>query len=930
MNDCPFCMEGRLECIWEDSQARALLDAFPVSEGHTLIVPRRHVARFHDLDETERASLMRGVEAIWPRVRGEARDFNLGLNDGPSAGQTVSHVHLHVIPRRPGDTPDPVGGVRGVIPERRDWRRFRSYPPSPRRTLIAGPPEGPLQDALLAALDTAQSVDMAIAFVTEGGLDLVRPRFEDVLSRPGGRVRLVTGDYLGFNEPSALRRLLEFGDSMQVFIHRSAGEFGFHGKAYIVQDRDGRSQVFLGSSNLTRSALRSPFEWNLCIDDHIDPAAVRRAREEFSRLVEHSRTNVLDQAWIAEYERVRKDSSPEQSRGVDVPAPPADIVEAVPSIIPTEVQKCALEGLAAEREAGGRSGLVVMATGLGKTYLAALHRARQADRTCLFVAHRTEILSQAMAAFRRVDPAMRAMRLGEGVVDDSVDVVFASIQSLSRPDTLRRFAPSRFDLVVVDEFHHALAPTYRRVIDHFTPRFLLGLTATPERGDRGEILALCGDRMVYRCDLFEGIERALLSPFDYFGIADEVDYEQIPWRNGRFDEESLDNQIATDRRAARALEEWLRRIGLGRRTLGFCASIRHAEHMRRFLEVACPDIRCAAVHGGDRSDARQASLDALRHGELDLLLSVDMFNEGVDLPEVDGVLMLRPTTSPVIFLQQLGRGLRRREGKRLTVVDFVGNHRSFLTGLLSLLGSDSGEIVPRLAAAAQGDGAFELPAGCRALYDLKAIDFLRRAASARRVRVRLQDWYEDHCDRTGARPTFREAIEAGYFGAGGGAAGMDSWIEVLARNDAVPGLLAQGGDVVREVLEVIQTTTMTRSFKMLVLELFAEELLPAALPMARIEEHFRRKANNDSRVRSEISVDLENAPALRDYIRRNPIAAWTSPNERIPNPLFKFDGDALSLARDIPDSGREAVADLMLEFVEARLWSYFNRRGRSA
>jgi superfamily II DNA or RNA helicase/diadenosine tetraphosphate (Ap4A) HIT family hydrolase/HKD family nuclease len=929
--DCPFCNPIRMRCIWENSLARALLDGYPVTDGHVLIVPKRHVARFHDLELAEREALWAGVDAAWPLVRGQATDFNLGVNDGPLAGQTVAHLHMHLIPRRSGDTPDPTGGVRGVIPERRDWRRFRNYPPAERRTLLASPPDGPLASELLSALDSAVEVDVAVAFVTSGGLELVASRFAEILSRPGARIRFLTGDYLGFNEPHALRRLLEFGEGLQAFVLQSDQEGGFHGKAFLLKDGQGTRKVLLGSSNLTRGALLSPLEWNLSVDDHLESKAVHRAFAEFERLLVHPRTVRLDARWIDQYAMRRRpvvqgrpDARTERDFGSGTAEPET-------AIVATPVQAMALDRLDFARASGERSGLVVMATGLGKTFLAAMHRKRQGDRACLFVAHRREILTQAMSAFRRTDPDARLARLEGGEVDPAAEVVFASVQSLSRLTTLERLDPARFHLLVVDEFHHALAPTYRRVIDHFNPRFLLGLTATPERGDRGDILALCGDNLIYECNLFEGIERSLLSPFDYFGIADVVDYSQIPWRNGKFDERALENVVATESRARRSLEEWSRHIGPGRRSLGFCASIRHADFTREHFLRTRPELRIAVVHGGERSDPREASLDALRHGRLDLLLSVDMFNEGVDVPEVDGVLLLRPTESPTIFLQQLGRGLRRRPGKRLTVVDFVGNHRSFLVGLMALTGAEPGRELSRILSAAE-DGSLTLPAGCRVQYDLAAMDLLRQWAVARNVRERIQDWYDDYCERMGNRPSFREAMRSGFYRPGGGesAVGVGSWLDVLERNGAVPELVSLGGDPVRELLEVIQKTKMTKSFKMLVLEAFAEQLLPSSLSMDRIMEHFRRRAGADPRVRVDLEVDVDDSAALRGYIRRNPIAALTGSERRVQSPIFSWGSQSLSLVRPVPESSREVVSGLMLEIVEARLWSYFNRPGKTA
>jgi superfamily II DNA or RNA helicase len=264
-------------------------------------------------------------------------------------------------------------------------------------------------------------------------------------------------------------------------------------------------------------------------------------------------------------------------------------------------------------------------------------------------------------------------------------VLFASIQMLA--GNLDRFSRDRFDYVVIDEFHHAAARSYRRVIDHFQPDFLIGLTATPNRMDGGDLLALCSDNLVYECPLTEGVARGDLSPFRYFGIADDVDYSPIPWRNGRFDPVALTEAVETQQRAQHALDEW--RAKGGGPTLAFCVTVSHADFMAEFFRRN--GVAAVAVHSGPTSAPRTGSIEQLRSGELQVICTVDVFNEGLDVPEVETVLMLRPTESPVVFLQQLGRGLRRSRGKNaLSVIDFIGNHRSFLLKPRTLLALGTG------------------------------------------------------------------------------------------------------------------------------------------------------------------------------------------------------------------------------------------------
>ena len=343
---------------------------------------------------------------------------------------------------------------------------------------------------------------------------------------------------------------------------------------------------------------------------------------------------------------------------------------------PHSIQQEALAALRETRKAGRNAGLVVLATGLGKTWLSAFDS--QGFRRVLFVAHRDEILGQALETYRAIRPHDSLGRYTGDEKSLESAVLFASIQTLSRQPHLERFGKDEFDYIVVDEFHHAHAGSYRRLIDYFKPRFLLGLTATPERTDGADLLALCEDNLVYRCDLAEGIRRGLLCPFRYFGVPDTVDYRNIPWRNKRFDENELTKAVATQARAANALEQYRKRAG--RRTIAFCVSQIHADFMARyFVEHG---VSAKAVHAGPTSAPRAESLEALQDGTLSVLCAVDIFNEGVDVPALDTVMMLRPTESRIVWLQQFGRGLRLNDSdqtKKLNVIDYIGNHRSFLT-----------------------------------------------------------------------------------------------------------------------------------------------------------------------------------------------------------------------------------------------------------
>ena len=379
----------------------------------------------------------------------------------------------------------------------------------------------------------------------------------------------------------------------------------------------------------------------------------------------------LDYAWINAYEK-RRVVPP-------LPIAPGSNDPELPVPEPNEVQVEALKALVDTRAAGYQRGLVVMATGLGKTYLAAFDSAQIYAKRVLFVAHREEILLQAEAAFQRIHPQAKVGHYTGLKKETEVDLLFALVQTLGKSHHLDKFLPNHFDYLVVDGFTMLRRLPIGVCSAIFHPRFLLGLTATPERTDQSDILSLCDDNLVFTNNLFQGIEQELLCPFSYYGIYDEsVDYKEIPWRNGRFDPESLSNKLATLARAKHALRQW--RDKAQERTLAFCVSIKHAEFMaERFQREG---IRAVAVYGGSDTD-RSEALEQLAQGKQQVIFSVDLFNEGVDLPAIDTVMMLRPTESKVLFLQQLGRGLRRHpEKKHLVVLDFIGaTTKAFSTNL---------------------------------------------------------------------------------------------------------------------------------------------------------------------------------------------------------------------------------------------------------
>ena len=492
-----------------------------------------------------------------------------------------------------------------------------------------------------------------------------------------------------------------------------------HAKAWLF-NRGHLSTAYIGSSNLSKSALIDGLEWNVRISRSEQPHLV----DTFAATFDGYWNDPSFEEYDPERDFQRFDQSIREARG----AAPVGASEVSPlHVRPYPFQQEVLEQLQAERELHDRwTSLVVMATGTGKTVVSALDyerlRRSGAVDTLLFVAHRKEILDQSLRTFRNV---MRDGAFGEQYVGGSIPNewrhVFASIQSLTQLN-LGRLAPDHFSMVIVDEFHHAEAATYRRLLSHVLPRALVGITATPERTDGEDIRGWFGGRIAVELRLWEALERGLLSPFQYFGIADDVDVSTVSWARGRYDQTELARRYVANRdRAAKVIAATRDKVAdvRGMRALGFCVSIDHARFMAaQFAESGIPAV---AVSAGTAADERRTALEGLRDGRINAVFAVDLFNEGLDVPAVDTVLFLRPTESATVFLQQLGRGLRLSDDKAcLTALDFIGHQHAkfrFDRRYRALTGASRRGIERQVA------GGFPvLPAGCHIELDPVARD----------------------------------------------------------------------------------------------------------------------------------------------------------------------------------------------------------------
>jgi len=926
-SDCPFCNPDPARVFLQAELIVGLWDGFPVAAGHALLVTRRHVASWFDATASEQQALTDAIQTVRHEIlRRHAPDgFNIGVNVGEAAGQTVPHLHVHVIPRYRGDIPDPRGGIRHVIPGRGNYLAQLGGHAEAARYLVTGG-DDPLLPQIISQLARADRADIVVSFVLESGVDRVFEHFRDLLDR-GGQLRILTGDYLGITEPNALMRLLDLEGDVERRVFETKTPQGasmthplavrsFHPKAYIF-GHDGGGTAFVGSSNLSASALTSAVEWNYRILSSRDGAGYADTVAAFRELFRHPCTKDLTAEWVATYRAKR----PLQGAIIEA----ADVAPEAPKppVTPTTVQRAALAALEQTRGAGNKAGLVVLATGLGKTWLSAFDTNRPEYRRVLFVAHREEILNQALDTFRRIRPEARLGHYTGDAKDPNADVVFASIQTLSRKEHLERFRPDAFDYIIVDEFHHAAAASYRKLITYFQPGFLLGLTATPERTDGGDLLALCQQNLVYRCDLIEGVRDGLLAPFHYYGVPDDVDYANIPWRSTRFDEEALTTAVATQRRAENALAQ-LRTKG-GKRALGFCVSQRHADFMTAFFRER--GVRAVAVHSGPTSAARAASLEQLEAGELDIVFAVDMFNEGVDLPALDTVMMLRPTESKILWLQQFGRGLRKAAGKeRLVVIDYIGNHRVFLLKPQTLFGLRSGDreifnLLERLRSGTQ-----ELPPGCEVTYELEAVEILKGLLRrSTRQDDALERYYRDFKTLHGVRPTATEVYEDGY-NPRAVRERAGSWIRFVASMGDLDATQKRVLDGHGGFVDALDTTEMVKSYKMLVLlAMLNADRFPGSIDINDLADHVAQLASRTTRASADVGSALNDRKALIRLLEQNPLAAWVGGKGTAGVSYFNYRDETFQTTFTVEPDWAPALQEMVRELAEWRLTEYLDR-----
>lgn len=582
---------------------------------------------------------------------------------------------------------------------------------------------------LADSIKKADSVDIIVSFLMESGVKMLLGELDDALKR-GAKIRILTGNYLGITQPSALYLIKnKLGEQVDLRFYNEKNR-SFHPKSYMFHYKD-YSELYIGSSNISRSALTSGIEWNYRFSNKTDPINYEKFYNTFVDLFENH-SIVIDDEELKKYSKnwhrpaVSKDldrydlqDDKETSNQIPLFEPRGAQIEAL----------CALENTRAE---GARRALVQAATGVGKTYLAAFD-SKNYERV-LFVAHREEILKQAAESFKNVRDSDDYGFFNRDSKCTEKSVIFASVATLGRVEYLNEnyFEPDYFTYVVIDEFHHAVNEQYQRIVDYFKPKFLLGLTATPERMDGKNIYEICDYNVPYEISLKEAINKGMLVPFHYYGIFDETDYSKLHIVRGRYDEKELNETYIGNVSRYELIYKYYCKYG-SRQALGFCCSREHAREMaKEFSKRGIPSVAVFSDASGECTEDRNVAIRQLKQGKIRVIFSVDMFNEGVDIISVDMVMFLRPTESPIVFLQQLGRGLRKCRGKEfLTVLDFIGNYEK--AGRVRFLLSDRSN---QHAGVYNPSDTSAFPDDCLVDFDMKLIDLF---AEMDRKHLKLKD-----------------------------------------------------------------------------------------------------------------------------------------------------------------------------------------------
>ncbi|MCT4592982.1 MAG: DUF3427 domain-containing protein [Anaeromicrobium sp.] len=583
---------------------------------------------------------------------------------------------------------------------------------------------------------TCDSIDMLVSFIKWSGLRLILDDLKEFVKKSDNKIRIITTSYMGATDYKAVEELSKI-PNVKVKVSYDTKRTRLHAKAYLFKRETGFTTAYIGSSNLSNPAMTNGLEWNIKVSEKDSLHIVKKFNATF-------------ESYWNDNEFVLFNGEDEKDKNILKEALNNSFTKENDfnfnlDIHPYYYQKEILERLEAERTLFGRhKNLLVAATGVGKTVISAFDykrfmKSNPKNNRLLFVAHREEILKQSRDTFRAIlkDSNFGSLHVGSYKLD-SLEYLFMSIQSFNSTKLYEKITPDYYDFIIVDEFHHAAANSYEKLLKYFKPKELLGLTATPDRMDGKSIYEYFDDKIAAEMRLTEAIDKKLLCPFQYFGVTDEVDLSKVKWKRGGYDKSELSNLYTENHirviQIINSLNKYVNSIEEVK-GLGFCVSVEHAKFMAHVFNKK--GIKSICLHGQSNKEERESAKDKITKGEIKFIFVADLYNEGIDIPPINTVLLLRPTESLTIFLQQLGRGLRNYEGKEcLTVLDFVGqSHKNynFEEKFRALIGKTKYSIKYSIE-----NEFIHLPKGCYIKLEKQAKEYiLRNISQARNTKNNL-------------------------------------------------------------------------------------------------------------------------------------------------------------------------------------------------
>lgn len=779
----------------------------------------------------------------------------------------------------------------------------------------------------------ANKIDIIVSFLMESGVRMILNDLKTALNR-GAQIRILTGNYLGITQPSALYLIKkELGNRVDLRFYNDK-ERSFHPKSYIFH-YENVGEIYIGSSNISRSALTSGIEWNYRFNSLDDKKNFGLFYDTFVDLFENHSIVIDDEELIRYSKNWHKPAvSKDLAKYDNLEDAPYTKVETL--FQPRGAQIEALYALEDSRSEGATKGLVQAATGVGKTYLAAFDSAKYEH--VLFVAHREEILKQAAISFKNVRQSDDYGFFNGKQKDTGKAVIFASVATLGRKEYLSNefFAPDYFDYLIIDEFHHAVNDQYQRIVNYFKPQFLLGLTATPERMDGKNIYEICDYNVPYEISLKEAINKGILVPFHYYGVYDETDYSSLHLVKGRYDEKELNETYIGNVKRYDLIYKYYMKYR-SKRAIGFCCSRQHAEEMaREFCKRGIESVAVYSNADGEFSEDRDKAIEKLKNQEIKVIFSVDMFNEGVDIANLDMVMFLRPTESPIVFLQQLGRGLRTSKGKEyLNVLDFIGNYEK--AGHAPLLLSGTNNFREKTT---HDYADIEYPDDCIVDFDMRLIDLFKeldkKSLSVKErikqeyyrvkelldgkvpTRIELFTYMDDdiyqYCIKHAKENPFRRYMD------------FLSEMQELSMDEEV--VYSGMG---REFLSLIETTDMQKVYKMPILYSFYNE---GNVRLAVKDEDvliswkkFFDNGRNWKDLATDISYDAYKAMTDKQHLSKAksmPIKFLKASGKGF---FVEKEGYALAIRNDLEEViANEAFKEHMRDILEYRTMEYYRRR----